>query len=318
MPRSFTARIVVALVVFAVGSRGTRADEPKDHPVLESKGYFIARSQAQVGPAIGGLVAELLIEEGQKVKKGEVLARLEDTLARQELRRAEAKLVVARARLALLKAGSVKQDVAEIEDRIKIAEDKAQFFEAQILKATREAERIKYRTDAKEMMALAQQWRVKLETIKKGRPPEESAIAEAECQEAEAELNKARFLLDALLVRAPFEGTVLAVKVAVGTYVNPLAFGAPGYVCELANLHPLEVEVDVQERDLSRVFVGQRCQVRSEAFPKVVHQGKVIRLNPVANRAKGTVTVRIGLDIPAPDDSLRPDMAALVTFLKTP
>jgi RND family efflux transporter MFP subunit len=249
-------RSVVAIGLLATSdapSRRAYADDPKT-VVLEMKGYFVPTHQAAVGPVTGGRVAEVLVREGQKVKQGDVLARLDETPARLDLQRAEARVATAKARLGL------------------------------------------HRVAAKEEAAAR-------------------AVAEAEVEEALAVLKKAAYVLDTLTVRAPFDGTVLAVRVEAGSYVNPLAFAAAGHVCEIAR-PGLEVEVDVGERDLFRVFPGQPCRIQSDANPKVVYQGKVVRLLPVANRAKGSVGVRVAVEIPGNDDSVRPEMAAVVSFLK--
>jgi len=251
-------RSVVALGLLAASDAPTcrtYADDPKP-VVLEVKGYFVPTHQAAVGPVTGGRVAEVRVREGQKVKKGDVLARLDDTPAQLDVERAEARVSAAKARLGLLKPGAAKEEAA----------------------AAR-------------------------------------AVAEAEVEEAVALLKKAAYILDTMTVRAPFDGTVLAVRVEAGTYVNPLAFAAAGHVCEIAK-PGLEVEVDVGERDLFRVFPGQPCRIQSDANPKVVYQGKVLRLLPVANRAKGSVGVRVAVEIPGNDDSVRPEMAAVVSFLK--
>ena len=131
-------------------------------------------------------------------------------------------------------------------------------------------------------------------------------------------------------MRSPVNGTVLSKNAELGAYVSPLAIGAAGYLCEMADLRDLEIEVDVQERDISRIRPGQRCRIVPEAgrtdpaFQKAHpdgYAGVVSRRMPVANRAKGAVTVRIKVEIPEGEKSgeyLLPDMGVLASFLKTP
>jgi hypothetical protein len=74
--------------------------------------------------------------------------------------------------------------------------------------------------------------------------------------------------------------------------------------------------MSIQERDISRVFKDQRCIVRSEAYPERAYAGYVSRLMPIADRAKGSVSVRVKVKIPAEEEGvyLKPEMGAVVTF----
>jgi multidrug efflux pump subunit AcrA (membrane-fusion protein) len=85
-----------------------------------------------------------------------------------------------------------------------------------------------------------------------------------------------------------------------------------------ADLSDLEVDLTIQERDISRVFRGQPCKVRAEAFPDRTYQGTVSRLMPIADRAKGAIPVRVKVSVPAEEEGvyLKPEMGVLVTFLK--
>ena len=85
----------------------------------------------------------------------------------------------------------------------------------------------------------------------------------------------------------------------------------------LADLSDLEVELMIQERDVSQIFVGQRCRVQAEAYMDRVYDGVVSRLMPIADRAKGAVPVRVKILVPAEEEGvyLKPEMGAIVTFL---
>ena len=84
----------------------------------------------------------------------------------------------------------------------------------------------------------------------------------------------------------------------------------------MADLSDLEVELNIQERDVSRVFKGQRCKVRADAWSDRVYDGYVSRLMPIADRAKGAIPVRVKVSVPAEEEGvyLKPDMGAVVTF----
>ena len=90
-----------------------------------------------------------------------------------------------------------------------------------------------------------------------------------------------------MMTQPEFDAWVKTKKAELGNLVNPLAFGATsGAVCEMADLSDLEVELDITERDVSKVAKGMLCKVRAEAYPTREYNGVVDRLMPIANRAK--------------------------------
>jgi RND family efflux transporter MFP subunit len=143
----------------------------------------------------------------------------------------------------------------------------------------------------------------------------DTVIASAAVEAAKGRLELARWYLDGTIIRAPITGTVLVKRAEVGSFVNPRGLSGVQALCEMADLRRLEVDVSLQERDLPRVSKGQPCQVRLDAYPKTTYRGVVVRLLPVADRAKGAVNVRVRLEVPEKDEQLRPDMRALVQFL---
>jgi RND family efflux transporter MFP subunit len=141
--------------------------------------------------------------------------------------------------------------------------------------------------------------------------------ARAELLLAEAERDKAKYLLDQTKVRAPFDGTIIVKKAEEGAIVDRSHFAGYTALCEMADLSRLEVEIWVEERDSRLVSVGQKCEVRTEAFPEVVYQAAVTRTLPVADRAKGAIGVRVGLGLSKRHANLRPDMGAVVRFMRS-
>jgi HlyD family secretion protein len=144
-------------------------------------------------------------------------------------------------------------------------------------------------------------------------------VARAEVLQAQADLAKAEWRLGNCTIVAPISGTILKKNAEIGNVVNPVAFNGSFSLCEMADLSDLEVDLSIQERnDLVRVYKGQKCKVRAEAFPDRVYDGFVSRLMPIADRAKGAVPVRVKLSVPAEEEGvyLKPEMSAVVSFLK--
>ena len=126
----------------------------------------------------------------------------------------------------------------------------------------------------------------------------------------EAELAKAEWQLDNCIIRAPISGTILKKNAEEGSLVNPIAMQGFYSLCEMADLSDLEVDLTIQERDISKIFKDQKCKVRAEAFPDRVYEGYVSRLMPTADRAKGAIPVRVKVTVPAEEEGvyLKPEM----------
>jgi multidrug resistance efflux pump len=137
-------------------------------------------------------------------------------------------------------------------------------------------------------------------------------------RQAEADVVKAKWRLGNCTITAPIRGIVLTKNAEEGNVVNPIAFQGSYSLCEMADLLDMEVDLNIQERDVARVHRGQKCKVRAEAYPDRTYEGVVSRLMPIADRAKGAVPVRVKITIPPEEEGvyLKPEMGALVSFMK--
>lgn len=299
--------------------RGLQADKPSDRSdalaklglpttgggaateiSLEAKGYIVPFSLIQVSPKISGTVMKLNIKEGMLIKSDNfLLAKLEDIEYESDWQRAESIKKAAQARHEDMTAqfeqasSKYKRNLALKQRNAVAPED----FEA----AEMQYRSLKYRV----------------------------AAAEAEFKQAESERIKAKWRYDNTQVFAPIKGVVLSKKTEEGNIVNPSAFsnGLSASLCEMADLHNLEVDLSIAERDISKLFAGQDCRIRAEAFPQRIYPGHVSRIMPIGDRAKSAVPVRVKINFPAVDakgkafpkdeqgEFLRPEMGAIVTFL---
>jgi HlyD family secretion protein len=157
-----------------------------------------------------------------------------------------------------------------------------------------------------------------LNLMKIGPRPEKIEAAKADVALAQADFDKAKWRFENCIVRAPVSGTILQKNAEEGNIVNPIVFQGSYSICTMANLADLEVDLNIQERDISNVFVGQRCKIHTEAYPDRIYNGSVSRLMPIADRAKGAIPVRVKLAIPAAEEGiyLKPEMGAVVSFYK--
>jgi len=311
---------------------------------LEVKGYLVPAQQIAVSPIdVGGRVVELNVVEGQLFKKGDVLARIDDTNYQAMVAESKAMLAsalkrldAAKMKLAGLLPESVRRvEVAQAEEELKEAEAmKARYLDqynrlARLGAGVSEQEVRQARFDYEGSEAKVRRLGAALAILKEGPRQEQKAAAEADVKSAEADVKAAEARLvqalwkvDNCVIKAPIDGTVLSKKAELGNLVNPMAFSAStsggGAVCDMANLADLEVDLEIPEKDIAKLKVGQRCRIKADAYPDLTYNGRLDRIMPIANRAKSIVNVRVKVKLPAgevPGTYLKPEMGAVVSFL---
>lgn len=299
---------------------------PASDIVLESKGYIIPSRQILISPKVSGMIQKLNVLEGMRVTKGDILAQLEDIDYQADLRRAEGGLKAAQERLGELERGFRPEEISQAEAELAEAQAQLTQFEADFKRATElraknvisseefDTAQSRYRA----MQRRSERLTFALSLMRQGPRQERIDVARAEVKQAEAEVAKAQWRLGNTVIRAPVSGTILKKNAEEGNIVNPIAFNGSFSICEMADLADLEVELTIQERDISKIRKDQKCKIRAEAFPERAYDGRVSRLMPIADRAKGAIPVRVKISIPADEEGvyLKPEMGAIVTFFR--
>lgn len=313
---------------------------PTGDVVLESKGYIVAAHQIQVSPKVGGMLLWLdsELEEGAQFQEGQLLAILEDVDYRAERDRARAtwrnldrqfKRVDELPRPEEKVSSQAKVNVAKanLELQRDLAERALRLYQSRAMSDEDYRQRLLNREVAVKQLAQAEAER---DLLWAGSWHFDKQAAEALVAQAKADLDKAQWRLDNCFIYAPITGTILTKKAEKGNLVNPSAFsnGLSASLCDMADLADLEVDLSIQERDVSLVFKGQRCTIMPEAFQKYEpflkkhprgYEGWVSRLMPIADRAKGAIPVRVKVPVPKEEEGvyLKPDMGAIVSFKKS-
>lgn len=275
------------LIVETVTAIAPTSEAATASAILQATGYVTARRQATVSAQITGTLAEVLIEEGERVEAGQVLARLDDTAQQANLAQAQAQLAQARALVGQ--------------------------YQAQLAQARR---------DHRRQRELAERQLVSRQSVESADTQVTSLTAQLNAQQryvdlAAAQLRSAQVQLDYTTVRAPFSGVVIAKAAQVGEIVSPLSAGG-GFtrtgVGTIVDMDSLEIEVDVNESYINRVKAGAPVQALLDAYQDWTIAAHVIAIIPTADRGKATVKVRIGLD--QKDPRVLPDMGARVSFMQ--
>ena len=262
--------------------------------VLDASGYVTARRRATVSSKVTGKVVEIFVEEGQSVREGQVLARLDDSQVRAGLALAEAQLAAAQKGFA--------EDQARLREAERNLERRRRLFEenvvgrAEVDTAQSEVESLKARI----------------------------AYSQQQVAVAEAQVNLRKTDLADMVVRAPFSGVAISKDAQPGEMISPVSAGG-GFtrtgIGTIVDMSSLEIEVDVNESFINRVSPGQKVNAVLDAYPDWQIPAFVITTVPSADRQKATVRVRIGFAERAGpgkalDPRILPDMGVKVSFLR--
>jgi len=255
--------------------------------VLQATGYVTARRQATVSAQITGTLTDVLIEEGDRVSKGQILARLEDNALRASLQSAQAQAAAAHA--------SVNQNEAQLDQALR--------------DATRQEALVGRGLVSKQ---LAEQSRTQANTYRA-----QLNTARRQAQAADAQVGVAQVNLDYTVVRAPFDGVITDKAAQVGEIVSPLSAGG-GFtrtgVGTIVDMDSLEIDVDVNEAYIGRVQPNMSAEAVLDAYPDWRIPAHVIAIVPAADRGKATVKVRVAIE--QKDGRIVPDMGVRVSFLE--
>jgi HlyD family secretion protein len=242
--------------------------------VLTVSGYIVARERIEISPRFMGVVKWIGVRKGDTVTNGQVVVLLDDAEYRARLAENDGALAVAR----------VAVERARID--LRRATDLVQ----------RKVEMEKVLDDA----------RLALQS------------AEAQILQIEGARKTIQTWMDWCVIRSPVNGLVLEKLVDPNELVTPQTFGGTRgpstSLVAVADLGDLQVELDINESDLAKVFIGQECVLMPRAFRDHKYKGSVVEIAPEASRQKGTLQVKV--QIREPDRFLTPELSATVDFLK--
>jgi RND family efflux transporter MFP subunit len=250
--------------------------------LLDASGYVVALREATVSAKSIYKVSEVVVQEGQAVKRGELLATLDDSNARAALEQS-------RAQVRQLEATLAASRLAADDARPSFLRNHAQLAEGLISPESFEAAKASY--DAAQTAVL---------------------VAERTLSVAKAAVQINQRLEDDTVIKAPFDGVVTVKSAQPGEIVSPQFLGGGG-IAKIVDMDSLEVDVDVSENFINRVYSKQPAVITLNAYPAWQIPADVIAVIPTADRAKATVKVRIGFK--QKDSRIVPEMGARVSFL---
>jgi HlyD family secretion protein len=258
------------------GGTGAASTSGANSPdnVLTVSGYIINRERIELSPRYMGVVNWIGVKKGDAVTNGQIVVLLDD---------------------------------AEYKARVMEAGGRVDSVKTALARAELDLERINQlaRTDIESK-----------KTVDDARLQVEAA--RADLKQAEGAYALAQTYLDWTVIRSPINGVVLEKLVDPNELVVPQSFGGTRgpstALIALADPKDLQVEIDMNEADLSKISLNQKCRVSPEAYPDKTYEGVVAEVAPEANRSKGTLQIKV--QVINPDRFLTPELNAKVEFLK--
>ena len=253
--------------------------------LLNASGYVVADRKSAVASKVTGRLVFLGVEEGSRVKEGQIIARLESRDSAAARDRAAQNVTVARY--------NQEQAQAELANATLDYERKKNLVErGTISRSAFDTAEARYRSARASDEALT-----------------------AALRASQAALEEAGVLLDYANIRAPFDAVVLTKNADIGDIVTPLAAtaDAKAAVVTIADMNSLLAEVDVSESNIAQVKVGQPCEIRLDAFADTRFPARVHMILPTADRSKASISVKVAFL--ERDPRVLPEMSAKVAFL---
>ena len=241
--------------------------------LLTVSGYIVNRERVELSPRFMGVVRDIRVKKGDSVTKDQVVAVLDDVEYQAQLKQAQGALEVAQVQ--------VKQAQLDVDRARRLV------------------------TESVEMKATLEDAELRL------------AASQADVRRLEGQVELVQTYLDWTIIRSPINGVVLEKLVDPNELVTPQSFGGTRgpstALISLGDPEDLQVEIELNESDLSKIYLNQACRISPEAYLDRVYQGYVVEIAPEANRQKGTLQIKVQIE--NPDKYLTPELSAKVDFL---
>jgi HlyD family secretion protein len=282
----------------------------------------IEAHESLVSFKVTGRLVDLPVEEGQMLKAGDLIARLDSADYSQQVAMDQASVLVRQRELALGLAGYRPQDIqagrlAVLNAKADLDEKKRDLARYQALYAKDEiAGQVRDQAATAVTMAQATYDRAEqaYSELLEGTRKEDLAVDRADVRQAQQTLDMARILLSYTVLRAPFAGVILVRQAELGEVMQP---GAP--VITLADLAHIWVRVYVPETDLGRVRWGENVTVQTDTYPGKQYHGRISFISSEAEftpksvqteQERVTLVYRVKVDVDNPNFELKPGMPA--------
>lgn len=294
---------------------------------IAATGKVVPVQTVNISPKRAGLLAELYVEQGDRVKAGQIIARMDNRDEQAQLAQAQANLADAIARRDRVVAGNRAEEIAQAEAQVRAAATRAQLAQERLKRneflAAEGAiprdtlDELKANRDS--AIASLNEAQKRLQLLQRGSRSEEIRQAEAAVAAAQAQVKAARAALEDTVIRAPFTGIITQ------KYANPGAFVTPTTTASattsatstsiVAIAEGLEILAEVPEVDIGQVLVGQPVEIRADAYPGETFEGRVRLVAPEAVVEQNVTFFQVRVSLVTGLEKLRSGMNVDLDFL---
>jgi len=269
--------------------------------------------RAEVKSEIDGKITEIYVDSGDRVTKDQPLLQLDTRDLNINLQKSEAQLITAQAELDKLLSQptefDLKQAEASYQEALIALEDARRTLDRHRELFTSGGLSQEQLEQSQDQVILKEQAvnvaKARLDDLKQQPKKEDIDIKRAQVSEAEANITSIKNKLDASLIKSPFTGTLIDVKVKVGDMIQP---GTTTVIID--DMSTMKVVVPVNEVDVSHIQKGMKAKVVLDALPDKTFEGQVDTLSYLGKITENVVTYDATILIPNPEGLLRPEMTA--------
>jgi HlyD family secretion protein len=308
---------------------------------IKSSGSVVPIETVNLSPKQAGKLIELLVEQGARVNRGQVIARMDNANLIPQLYQAQASAAASEANLAKLRNGNRPEDIAAAQARVSAASGRLDAARSRFALTNRKASRFQglqtegaissdrfdeVATDARSAQAdlqtaeanLVESTRL-LEETRNGSRFEDIAAAEAQLAQAIAGIRVVEVQIEDTIIRAPFSGIITQKYANAGAFVTPTttasASNSSSSTSIVAIANGLEIIAKVPEVDISQIRIGQEVEIIADAFPSEVFKGKVRLIAPEAIIEQNVTSFQVRVTLETGKDKLQSGMNTDLRFI---
>ena len=294
---------------------------------ITASGKIVPIQTVNISPKNSGQLAQLVVEQGDLVKKGEVIARMDPRDAQAQLDLAQAQLADAKARRDRTQAGNRRQEIAQAQTQVNAAQARMKLAEERLRRnQTLAAEGAISRdsldaliADSDAARASLQEARKRLDLLQEGARVEDIRQANAQVAAAQAQVEAARVVLADTVIRAPFSGIITQKYATPGAFVTPTTSASSTTSATSTSIvaiaEGLEVIAQVPEVDIGQIKLGMPVDIVADAFPDQTFRGQVRLVAPEAVVEQNVTFFQVRVRILTGLDQLRSGMNVDMVFI---
>jgi HlyD family secretion protein len=320
----------------ALSSGNTKIDTAKDTVSvistelsikIKASGSVVPIQSVNVSPKQAGKLIILLVEQGDRVRKGQTLARMDDSNIEPQVMQARANVASAEATLAKLRNGSRAEELASIRARVESAQARANLANVRVNRyrdlqgqgAITQDRFDEVVTDERTALANLQDLQRQLEQAQNGSRFEDVAQAEAQLESQMASLRSVEVQQQDTVIVAPFDGIVTQKFSNVGAFVTPTTSASANNSATSTSIvaiaNGLEILAKVPEVDIAQIKIGQQVEVTADAFPDRVYKGRVRLISPEAVIEQNVTSFQVRIQLETGEEQLRSGMNTDLKFI---